>query len=95
MKCRGCGVEAAALKTVRCRDDAERIGVLCNDCYIPLAGRLWIVPGGYVVWGRCLRCLEWVSLRELRDAKPGGAGRGDAPAGTCVGCAGCQERDLA
>ena len=86
MKCDGCGVTAPALKFVVCRDDRDRRGTLCDPCWLPLADRLWIVPGPRVVWGRCLRCGEWVSLRELRDAKPGGAGKGDAPSGTCSEC---------
>jgi len=83
--CSGCGTESVALKSVVCRDDADRCGVLCGPCHEPLAHRVWIVPGPFAVWGRCRSCGSWESARDLRDAKPGG-GHG-AMIGTCVSCA--------
>jgi hypothetical protein len=45
-----------------------------------------IVPGPVCVHGKCLSCGEWMNPRELVDVKPGAAGKGDAPGGTCIGC---------
>ena len=81
--CTGCGVEATALKTVVCRADRERRGVLCDSCWLPLRERLWIVPGSLNVWGRCRDCGTWASVNDLRDVKPG-----NPVSGVCVGCAG-------
>jgi len=85
MVCSGCGNESVALKTVVCRDDADRCGVLCGPCHEPLADWLWIVPGPFACFGRCRGCGEWFSVRELSDRKPGG-GHG-AMIGLCEGCA--------
>lgn len=82
MVCAGCGTVAAALKTVRCRDDASRVGVLCDPCYGPLAHRLWIVPGWLNVWGRCRSCGSWESVNALRDVRPG-----EPVSGVCRSCA--------
>ncbi len=86
MRCAGCGVEAPALKTVLCRADRERRGVLCDSCWLPLRDRLWGIPGPVACFGRCSGCGGWFSVRELADLKPGGARKGDAPGGTCVAC---------
>jgi hypothetical protein len=87
MRCAGCGDAATVLKTVVCRTDRERRGVLCTSCWLPLRDRLWIIPGSVVVWGKCLSHGSWVSLRDLVDVKPGAAGKGVAPGGTCTMCA--------
>ncbi len=84
MICDGCGASAPALKTVICRDDADRRGVLCDPCHAPLAHRLWVVPGPVACFGRCLVCGEWESARDLADRKLGG-GHG-AWLGTCRSC---------
>ncbi len=83
MRCCKCGAEAPALKTCR-RREGEGYGVLCDACWLPLVDRLWIVPGTVACFGRCSGCGEWFSVRDLRDAKPGG-GHG-AMIGTCSGC---------
>ncbi len=84
MRCAGCCVEAPALKTVLCRADRERRGVLCDSCWLPLKDRLWIVPGWVACFGTCRLCGEWVSVRELRDARLGG--KRSAWIGTCRMC---------
>ena len=80
MACDRCG--AAALKTVWWRDRNGGVFTLCDACHAPIAGAVWIIPGPIVCFGICHQCGEWVSIRDLRDAKPGG--RRSAPAGTCV-----------
>jgi len=85
VRCDGCGAEAPVLKTCRCRDDAERAGVLCDPCWDPLRDRVWIIPGPVACFGTCSRCGEWVSVNDLRDATPGG--RRSAPSGLCRMCA--------
>jgi hypothetical protein len=82
VRCGCCDVEATALKTVLCRADRERQGVLCDSCWLPLRELVWIVPGRLNVWGRCRRCGGWESVNLLRDAKPG-----YPVSGICVGCA--------
>ena len=61
---------------------------LCDECHAPIAGVVWIVAGPVAVFGKCGSCGGWFSLRELTELRPGGAGRGDAPGGICVNCAG-------
>ena len=86
MRCHECGFEAVVLKTVRLRkDDYKQQFAVCNGCWLPIRELVWIIPGP-VAWGKCLSCGEWPSLRDLVDVKPGAAGRGDAPGGTCVVC---------
>ncbi len=80
-----CGVEAPAFKTCR-RREGEGTGVLYDSCWLPLADRLWIVPGPVACFGRCRGCGEWFSVRELTDRKPGG-GHG-AMVETCTMCVG-------
>src|SRR5829696_2267273 len=82
--CDKCGVEAVVLKSVVCRADRERRGTLCSGCYEPLADRLWIVPGLATAFGTCRSCGEWVSVRELLDARLGG--KRSAWIGTCTMC---------
>ena len=85
MRCDGCGITAPALKTVRCRADRERRGVLCTACWEPLRESVWVVPGPVPCFGTCRACGEWASVNDLADATPGG--RRSAPSGTCVDCA--------
>ena len=74
MRCPLCGARIDGwCKTVRDRE-GDRSGLV-------------IVPGPVVVWGKCLLCGSWENPRELVDVKPGAAGRGDAPGGTCGSCA--------
>jgi hypothetical protein len=86
MRCVRCGFSAPVLKTCRRRDGGEQTFAFCDSCYGPLAHVVWIVPGLLPCFGTCVRCGEWVSVRELRNAKLGG--RRSAPSGTCVDCAG-------
>jgi hypothetical protein len=79
--CDGCGHEAPALKSVVCRADRERQGVLCASCWLPIRHRLWLIPGWLNVWGRCRGCGEWESIRDLRDIK-----QGEPASGVCAGC---------
>jgi len=65
-------------------DEAEE-WPLCEGCYEEVAEEVLIVPGPVSCWGTCSRCGEWVSVRDLVDARPGG--RRDAPSGTCRMCA--------
>ena len=83
MECGGCGASAPALKTVRWRK-GERLFPLCDRCYAPLAGHLWIVVGPVPAHGTCRSCGHWYGVGELVDPKPGG--RRDAPSGLCSGC---------
>lgn len=81
MRCDGCGHEATVLKTVVCRADRDRQGVLCGECWLPLRELVWIVPGWLNCFGRCRSCGEWESVRGLRDVKPG-----EPVSGTCRAC---------
>jgi hypothetical protein len=83
--CGVCGGGDAWIKTVR--DGEGNTFPICNDCYESASTALVIVPGPVVVWGKCLSCGEWKNPRDLADLKPGAAGKGDAPGGTCVDCA--------
>ena len=85
MRCEACGAEAPALKTCRWRG-GERSFVLCDPCWGPLAGSLWVVPGLVTVHGFCPSCSEWFSLNDLSGISP--AGRRGAPVGACPGCSG-------
>ncbi len=83
MRCEGCGLVAPAMKTVRWRSGA-RTFVLCDPCYSPIRGALWIVPGLVAVHGVCRGCGSWRSLGDLADVTLGGK-RG-APSGRCTSC---------
>lgn len=85
MVCDRCGREEPALKTVCRRDDAGRVGVLCDPCWGPVREMVWIVPGVFPVWGWCNSCQGWCSLRDLPERS--GGGRYDAPQGLCSTCA--------
>jgi hypothetical protein len=84
--CDGCGLQAAALKSVVLRADRSHEGCLCDACWYPVRDRVWIVPGPVPAHGRCSGCGEWVSVNDLEDLRQGAAGRGDAPGGTCSLC---------
>ena len=84
MICEGCGSAAPAMKTCRWRT-GERTFVLCDPCWEPVRGALWIIPGVVAVHGVCRGCGSWFSLRELADVTLGG--RRGAPSGTCTSCA--------
>ena len=86
MRCSRCGVEAPALKTCRWRTGGRRRFVLCGECYTPIAGVVWIVPGPVPCFGTCRRCGEWVSVREISERT--GGGKWDAPSGVCAACSG-------
>jgi hypothetical protein len=82
--CAVCGGGDQWIKTVR--DGEDKTFPVCDPCYLVYRAELVIVPGPIVVWGKCLSCGSWVNPRELVDAKPGAAGKGDASGGTCRDC---------
>jgi len=88
VRCDNCGAEALALKTCRFRAGEIRF-VLCDTCWLSLWDGVWIVPGQVPCFGTCRTCGDWISLNELRDQKPGGARKGDAPGGLCERCVSC------
>ena len=86
MRCDECEIVLPAMKTVYRRDDeyAEEYA-LCERCYEEVASEVWVVPGVVPCFGRCSRCLEWFSVRELSERT--GGGKWDAPSGLCPRCA--------
>ena len=88
MKCSECGLEAPAMPTVYWLEEGEEAEEwpLCEGCYREVASEVMIVPGVVTAWGTCERCGEWLSVRELQDARLGGK-RG-AWTGVCRACAG-------
>jgi hypothetical protein len=84
VRCESCGLEELAMKTVRPRSGGVFL-VLCDPCYGPRAGEVWVVAGRVIVHGKCRSCGHWFSLRELAGISPGG--KWDAPSGLCSGCA--------
>jgi hypothetical protein len=87
--CEGCGVVAPALKTVRWRS-GERRFVLCDPCWGPMRGAMWVVPGDFTVTARCDACGAYLNPRELvpETRRPGGGYKRDVIAsGLCRGCA--------
>jgi hypothetical protein len=56
---------ARVLKTCRRRDRAEQLFALCNSCWLPISGSVWVVPGLVACFGTCSRCGAWCSVREL------------------------------
>ena len=85
MICEACGVSAPALKTCRWRTGGERRFVLCDSCWEPISGSVWIVRGRVPVWGFCSGCSEWFSVRELAELRPSGW-KWDSPTGLCRSC---------
>ncbi len=86
MRCEGCGDKAPVLKTCRWRSGGGGAFPVCDRCYeAPVSRAVWIIPGPVPAHGTCRLCSEWVSVRELEDAKRGG--RRDAPSGVCPSCA--------
>src|SRR3712207_6188145 len=65
--CHSCGAEAVTLKTCRYRTGGEQTFVLCDRCYAPIAGAVWIVPGPVACFGTCRSCGSWHSLRDLGE----------------------------
>ena len=87
MRCGGCGASAPALKTVICRADRERRGVLCTACWGPLRDALWIVPGAFTITSRCDSCGAFVRPQDLVESRPGGHGKRDlVSTGLCAEC---------
>ncbi|MDP9475135.1 MAG: hypothetical protein M3R38_05490 [Actinomycetota bacterium] len=83
MVCEGCASSDLALKTVRWRS-GERRFALCDPCWEPLSGFLWVVVGPVPAHGRCRSCGHWFGLQELAGISPGG--KWDAPSGLCGDC---------
>ncbi len=87
MICEACGYEALALKTVRWRT-GKRTFVLCDECWEPISGSLWVVPGDFSITARCDECRSYVNPSELATSYPGGATKRDIIAsGVCKDCA--------
>ena len=87
MICEGCGASAPALKSVRWRNGESRRKLsLCDGCWLPISGSVWVVRGPVPCFGKCRLCGEWVSVNVLRDVA--GGGRWDSPTGICPGCNG-------
>lgn len=89
MRCSGCGA-VGHFKTVRQRDAAwNETFALCDSCWEPIRGEVWIRPGPISVTSRCDRCGHYVHPHELVTSRPGGAAKRDVVStGICVSCAG-------
>ncbi len=72
------------MKTLRWRGKTHPRFVLCDGCYEPIWESVWVIPGWLAVWGVCVSCRSWESVRDLSSPKPGG--KGDAPGGLCPDC---------
>lgn len=86
MSCALCSGGDQWIKTVTVRYGEGETFPVCDPCYLVYPAELVIVPGPVVVWARCLSCGEWRNPREFAELRPGAAGRGDAPGGTCTLC---------
>ncbi len=84
MRCECCGVEDAVLKTVRWRS-GERRFALCDPCWEPVSGSVWVVPGPVPCHGLCRSCSGWFRVSELSEPVPAG-GKWGAPSGLCASC---------
>jgi len=87
MRCTRCGVEEAAMKTVRPRSGGASPFQLCDGCYPALRRWVWIIPGHVTVTARCDACLEFVNPREIVPETLRPAGWKEAYGGTCRMCA--------
>lgn len=85
MRCDRCGAEAPVLKTCRWRNGNGVPFALCDPCWLPISGAVWVVRGPVTCFGQCRRCSEWFSVRELEDRT--GGGRWDSLSGVCENCA--------
>jgi hypothetical protein len=83
MVCEGCGVEALLMKTCR-RRDGEGTGVLCDPCYGPLAGSVWIIPGQEIAAAKCDRCSRWIHPNDMIELRRGA--KWDGYGGVCQEC---------
>jgi hypothetical protein len=81
--CDRCGA-TGWLKTCRWRDGGEQTFVLCDGCWLPLAGAVWIIPGGSTVTARCDECDGFMNPRELAVRR---ALVKEVYRGTCATCA--------
>ena len=75
------------MKTVRWKS-GERKFVLCDACYAPIRGSLWIVPGKVSVVAKCLSCGTYLHPDDMASRAGGGDGKRDVLAGTCTRCDG-------
>jgi hypothetical protein len=85
VRCSACGMDAPVLKTCRWRTSSERTFALCDPCWLPIRGAVWVVPGPVACFGSCTRCGLWFSVRELAECT--GGGKQGAPSGVCRSCA--------
>lgn len=88
MICESCGVQRLAMKTVKWKTGDRRF-TLCDECWEPISGSLWIVAGNHTVNARCDGCGDYVSLNDMAELR-GGAGKRDF-GGVCWGCAGVRQ----
>ncbi len=86
MRCESCGLTAPVLKAVRWRTGGEREFVLCDSCWLPVRGSVWVLCGPVPAHGFCPGCSNWFSVRELSELQPAGW-KWDAPSGLCHNCA--------
>ncbi len=84
VRCEACATSAPALKTCKWRSGGARRFVLCDSCWEPISGAVWIVPGPGAVFGTCRGCGSWHSLRDLAERALGG--KYNAPSGICADC---------
>jgi hypothetical protein len=73
------------MKTVRWRHQEAPHFALCEECWEPISGVLWILRGPVPAHGFCPSCSEWFSVRELSELSPAGW-KWDSPAGLCPNC---------
>ncbi len=90
MVCDRCGA-TGWFKTLVCREDRDRRGVLCDGCFDALGGveRFLIVHGEVNVTSRCDVCHFYLHPTELVESRPGGGYKRDlVSSGVCRSCAG-------
>lgn len=85
MICEGCGATGWR-KTCRWRTGIRRF-VLCDDCWRPISGSVWIVRGEVNVTSRCDLCGYYVHPEALVTSRPGGGYKRDlVSTGICGVC---------
>ena len=85
MICEGCGA-SGWFKTCKWRNETRRF-VLCDDCWRPISGSVWIVCGEVPVTRRCDRCHHYLHPRELATSRSGGGYKRDiVSSGICFSC---------
>jgi hypothetical protein len=83
MPCAFCGEGDEWIKTCRTKN-GSRLRV-CDPCWEVMSSWLVIIPGDWVVTGRCDECGAYFNPRDMLEFSPGG--RYNAYSGTCRACA--------